>query len=184
MRKMTAPLSAPTPHAPHRLRWWPAGLILTLATTAITIVRWRDDLAFQQRNLTTTGIVLGAVALGARAVEKHFTDDTLRSGPDHSFSLDPLMWRRMVDETRILERTLGTGKKKVEENEREARIVQRRSLRFISDFGVGHIINKEDLVALRPAPSDSLSPFEIDKVIGQRISQNVSKHQVFTWDLI
>ena len=128
--------------------------------------------------------VLGAVALGVRAVEKHFTDDTLRSGPDHSFSLDPLMWRRMVDETRILERTLGTGKKKVEENEREARIVQRRSLRFISDFGVGHIINKEDLVALRPAPSDSLSPFEIDKVIGQRISQNVSKHQVFTWDLI
>jgi len=128
--------------------------------------------------------VLGAVALGARAVEKHFTDDTLRSGPDHSFSLDPFMWRHMVDETRILERTLGTGKKKVEENEREARIVQRRSLRFISDFGVGHIINREDLVALRPAPSDSLSPFEIEKVIGQRISQNVSKHQIFTWDLI
>lgn len=127
--------------------------------------------------------VLGAVALGARAVEKHFTDDTSRSGPDHSFSLDPLMWRRMVDETRILERTLGIGKKKVEDNEREARIVQRRSLRFISDFGEGHIIKREDLVALRPAPSDSLSPFEIEKVIGQRITQNVSKHQVFTWDL-
>lgn len=128
--------------------------------------------------------VLGAVTLGARAVEKHFTDDTTRSGPDHAFSLDPIMWRRMVDETRILERTLGTGKKKVEENEREARIVQRRSLRFVADFESGHVINKEDLVALRPAPLESLSPFEIEKIIGLRISKHVSKHQVFTWDLI
>lgn len=60
---MTALPSAPTTQAPHRLRWWPAGLILALATTAITIVRLRDDLAFQQRNLTTTGIVLGTVVL-------------------------------------------------------------------------------------------------------------------------
>lgn len=60
---MTALPSAPTTQAPHRLRWWPAGLILALATTAITSVRLRDDLAFQQRNLTTTGIVLGTVVL-------------------------------------------------------------------------------------------------------------------------
>ena len=40
--------------------------------------------------------VLGAVALGARVIEKHFTDDTERVGPDHSFSLDPLQWSTMV----------------------------------------------------------------------------------------
>jgi sialic acid synthase SpsE len=33
--------------------------------------------------------VLGAVALGARMVEKHFTDDKSRTGPDHEFSMDP-----------------------------------------------------------------------------------------------
>ena len=37
--------------------------------------------------------VLGAVALGARVVEKHFTDDTSREGPDHGFSMDPNTWR-------------------------------------------------------------------------------------------
>jgi len=40
--------------------------------------------------------VLGAVALGARAIEKHFTDDTNRVGPDHAFSLDPINWKKMV----------------------------------------------------------------------------------------
>ncbi len=48
------------------------------------------------------GTVLGAVALGARIVEKHFTDDTTRSGPDHSFSMTPVNWREMVLRTREL----------------------------------------------------------------------------------
>ncbi len=53
--------------------------------------------------------VLGAVALGARVVEKHFTDDTARVGPDHGFSMDPDTWRAMVDATRLLEAALGSG---------------------------------------------------------------------------
>ena len=35
-------------------------------------------------------------ALGARVVEKHFTDDTQRVGPDHGFSMDPITWRAMI----------------------------------------------------------------------------------------
>ena len=58
--------------------------------------------------------VLGAVALGARVVEKHFTDDTSRVGPDHGFSMDPVTWRAMVDDTRMLEAAPGDGRKKVE----------------------------------------------------------------------
>ena len=44
--------------------------------------------------------VLGAVALGACAIEKHFADDCGRVGPDHPFSMDPKSWREMVDRTR------------------------------------------------------------------------------------
>ena len=57
--------------------------------------------------------VLGAVAMGARVVEKHFTDDNLRTGPDHAFSMNFKTWKAMVDETRILEKTLGDGIKKL-----------------------------------------------------------------------
>ena len=57
--------------------------------------------------------VLGSIALGARAIEKHFTDDTNRDGPDHKFSMDPSTWKEMVDRTRELELALGTEEKDV-----------------------------------------------------------------------
>jgi len=57
--------------------------------------------------------VLGAVSLGARVVEKHFTDDNTRNGPDHKFSMNPITWREMVDEKEKLIQSLGNGKKKL-----------------------------------------------------------------------
>ncbi len=118
--------------------------------------------------------VLGAVSLGARAIEKHFTDDTKREGPDHQFSLDPGMWKKMIEDTRILERCLGNGKKSVEANEKEARIVQRRALRYLRALPKDHVLNKEDFIALRPCPSDGLSPFEIGSLLGKRLIGPVS----------
>lgn len=122
--------------------------------------------------------VLGAVALGARAVEKHFTDDTNRPGPDHSFSLDPITWKKMVEETRILERCLGSGFKKVESNEIEARIVQRRALRFSRDLRAGEEVKSGDLVALRPCPHDGIDPFEKSDYVGKVLINNVEKDQL------
>ena len=55
--------------------------------------------------------VLGAVALGARAIEKHFTDKNSRLGPDHSFSMNKNTWSDMVQATRELESSLGSGVK-------------------------------------------------------------------------
>lgn len=122
--------------------------------------------------------VLGAVALGARAIEKHFTDDTSRVGPDHGFSLDPKTWREMVDATRILERSLGDGVKRVEKNEEEARIVQRRAFRYIKDLESGHLVVESDLIPLRPCPPDGFTPFQLENIIGQKISNKVSQDQL------
>ena len=55
--------------------------------------------------------VLGAITLGARMVEKHFTDNNNREGPDHKFSMNPKSWKDMVDRSRELENSLGSGKK-------------------------------------------------------------------------
>ena len=81
--------------------------------------------------------VLGAVTLGARVIEKHFTDDCSRIGPDHKFSMDPRTWREMIDRTRELELSLGDGVKKVGKNELETVIVQRRSICAASDISHG-----------------------------------------------
>jgi len=117
--------------------------------------------------------VLGAVSLGARAVEKHFTDDVTRKGPDHQFSLNPVMWQRMVEDTRVLERCLGNGLKEVEINEKESRIVQRRAMRFIKALPSNHKISEEDLIALRPCPNDGISPFRLEEILGKRLINSV-----------
>ena len=111
--------------------------------------------------------VLGAVTLGARAIEKHFTDDRSRDGPDHEFSMDPSSWREMVDRTRELELALGDRRKRVMENETETMVLQRRAVRAILDIKAGAIITPEQITMLRPCPPDALPPYRADEVIGR-----------------
>ena len=47
--------------------------------------------------------VLGSIALGARVIEKHFTDKNERIGPDHKFSMNPKTWKEMIKSSRELE---------------------------------------------------------------------------------
>jgi sialic acid synthase SpsE len=113
--------------------------------------------------------VLGAVALGARIIEKHFTDDRKRVGPDHPFSMDPASWREMVDRSRELESALGGGIKRVEENERQTVVVQRRALRLTSDVPAGHVLTRSDLTPLRPCPIEAFAPYHIDMLLGKSL---------------
>lgn len=112
--------------------------------------------------------VLGAVALGARVIEKHFTDDNTRKGPDHKFAMNPITWKDMVDRTRELELSLGDGVKRVEDNEKDTVIIQRRAIRVKCDKSAGDVLCLEDLEYLRPAPIEAYYPYEIDYVVGKR----------------
>jgi N-acetylneuraminate synthase len=128
--------------------------------------------------------VLGAVALGARVVEKHFTDDTSREGPDHPFSLTPRAWQEMVARTRDLERALGSTEKTVTDNERETIIVQRRCLRAALDLKAGTILRREHVEVLRPAPSDAIFPQEIGRILGMRLRADVSAGEHLRWSML
>jgi len=129
--------------------------------------------------------VLGAVALGARVIEKHFTDDNDREGPDHSFSMNPLTWEKMVYETRNLEKALGSPIKIVEDNETNTVVLQRRCIRVSRNLEKGHILRKDDVEALRPAPKGAFLPGQIDEVIGKEIKHDmVAGQHVLLGDLI
>jgi len=117
--------------------------------------------------------VLGAIALGATVIEKHFTDDNRREGPDHKFALNPKSWREMVDRSMELYYALGDGIKRIEENEKETAVVQRRSLRYCKNLKAGHIIKKEDLIALRPVNKNGVAPYEESTVIGKTLIKDV-----------
>ncbi len=129
-------------------------------------------------------IVLGAVTLGARAVEKHFTDDRSRIGPDHAFAMDPDSWREMVDRTRELERALGSPNKFVAENERETVIVQQRCLRAAVDIGAGKALTREMIDVLRPAPLGAIKPYDIQAVLGLKASLEIPRGEAIFWSML
>jgi len=125
--------------------------------------------------------VLGAVALGARVIEKHFTDDNQREGPDHLFAMNPTSWAEMVARTRELEAALGDADKRIVENEKETSVVQRRCLRAARDIKAGEKFTREMIDVLRPATPGAIKPPEIQQVIGCKALVDLPKGTALRW---
>lgn len=125
--------------------------------------------------------VLGAVALGARVIEKHFTDDTKREGPDHKFAMDPITWAEMVENTRRLESALGSSDKVVAGNEMETVVIQRRCLRAARDIKAGEAFTREMIDVLRPATPGAIKPAYIQEVIGLRARMDIPIGKELRW---
>lgn len=125
--------------------------------------------------------VLGSISLGARIIEKHFTDDCSRVGPDHAFSMDPKSWSEMIERSRELENALGNSKKKVELNEIETVVLQRRCIRLLKDMKKGEIIKEDNISFLRPCPENAIPPYEVDKIIGKNIKISMQSGQHLKW---
>jgi sialic acid synthase SpsE len=119
--------------------------------------------------------VLGAVALGARVIEKHFTNSNKNIGPDHDFSMNPKNWREMVEATRNLENSMGKPIKKVEKNEENTVILQRRSIRVNKNKNARSRIAMKDIVFLRPCPKDAIPPYMMKKYINKKIKVKIIK---------
>ncbi|MBM3832068.1 MAG: N-acetylneuraminate synthase [Verrucomicrobia bacterium] len=124
---------------------------------------------------------LGAVALGARVIEKHFTDDTQREGPDHPFSMTPTTWCEMVERTREMEYALGSTEKRIASNEEDTAVIQRRCLRAARNLAEGTVIDRTMIDVLRPAPKDAIFPYEIERIVGLRLRQDVLAGEHFQW---
>jgi N-acetylneuraminate synthase len=125
--------------------------------------------------------VLGAVTLGARVIERHFTDSNDREGPDHKFAMNPENWARMVEETRILERALGSADKFIAGNEQETAVIQRRCLRAARDIKAGEVFTREMIDVLRPAAPGAIKPHEIPDVIGTKALTDLPKGKELRW---
>jgi len=125
--------------------------------------------------------VLGAVALGARVVEKHFTDDNHREGPDHAFAMNPESWAEMVTATRQLERAMGSANKTIAENEYDTVVVQRRCLRAAQDIKAGQTLTREMIDVLRPATPGAIMPYDIEQVVGLTARQDITAGQELRW---
>lgn len=126
-------------------------------------VGWSDHTP----GLTTA---LGAVALGAPVLEKHFTADRTLPGPDHLASLEPTELGDYVSQTKLLARALGDGVKRRMPSEEENATLVRRSWHAARDLPAGTVLTRADLLLLRPEVG--ISP-AID-VGGRRLARSLS----------
>jgi len=94
---------------------------------------------------------VAAVALGACAIEKHFTLDKRLPGPDHAFALSPKELVKMVSAIRKASAMRGAFVKIVADEEKELRDFARRGLQAIKAIAPGDIFKEnENIAILRP----------------------------------
>lgn len=129
-------------------------------------------------------VPLGSIALGACVIEKHFTDDKTREGPDHPFAMDGKEFKDMVTQIRILEKSLGSPVKDLYEEEKETSILQRRCLRAARDLVKGSKITEDMIDVLRPLAKDSLDSKYKAVILGLKLKVDMTKGKPFTWEKV
>jgi N-acetylneuraminate synthase/N,N'-diacetyllegionaminate synthase len=124
-------------------------------------------------------IAVAAAARGAQIIEKHLTLDTSLTGPDHRASLDPAEFAAMVRAIRAVESALGDGVKRPMPSEADSRRVARKSLVAARPLRAGERLAAEDILIKRPGTG--ISPADLDKAVGRRLTRDVAADDVIGW---
>jgi N,N'-diacetyllegionaminate synthase len=123
-------------------------------------------------------VSVGAVALGATVIEKHFTLDRTLPGPDHKASLNPNELRALVHAIRNIDIALGSNTKTPTASEAANRTVARKSIVASCDIQKGDIFSEHNITTKRPGTG--LSPMNWDRVIGSKATRNYSPDEEIT----
>lgn len=110
-------------------------------------------------------VPIAAVALGAKVIEKHFTLDCNLPGPDHRASLEPAVFKTMVDAIRNIEVALGNGIKRPSASEAKNLAIARKSLVASRAIASGELFSAHNLTVKRPGTG--ISPMRWDEVVGR-----------------
>ena len=128
-----------------------------------------------------TAASVAAVALGACAVEKHFTLARADGGPDAAFSLEPAEFKALVDDTRDAWKALGGVNYDLLGSER-GNIQFRRSLYVAADVAAGEILTPANVRSVRPG--NGLPPADYEKVLGRPAARALTRGEPLAWDMV
>lgn len=127
------------------------------------------------------GVALGAVALGATVIEKHFTLRRDDGGVDSSFSMEPNELRELVVESDRVWQSIGSVSYGPTEAEKSS-LVLRRSIYIVEDVSKGDLISDSNVRRIRPGLG--LPPKHLPEIIGRRFSRDLKRGTPLAWDLI
>ena len=126
-------------------------------------------------------VSIAAVVLGACVVEKHFTLSRKLKGPDSKFSLEPDEFKKMVDDIRTVEASLGNIHYGAMPSEESSKVF-RRSLFVTKDVKKGELFTKENIRSIRPGYG--LHTRYLDEIVGGRAKNNIEVGTPLSWNLI
>jgi len=119
---------------------------------------------------------IAAVAMGASVIEKHFTLDKTKDGPDHQASLEPKELKAMVSAIRNIEKALGGNEKKPSPSEGINIDIVRKSIVATKTIKKGELLSNDNISTKRPGTG--LSPMKWDEVIGTVASKNYQSDEL------
>ncbi len=129
---------------------------------------------------TTTNLPsLGAVAIGASIIERHFTDTLEREGPDISCSMDPKSLNELIEDSKILKLARGGEKGPVDE-EKPTIDFAYASVVSLKDISKGEKFTMENIWVKRPGTGEILAA-DFEKVLGQRSKVNIANDSMLRW---
>jgi N-acetylneuraminate synthase len=121
----------------------------------------------------TNHVCLGAVALGARILERHFTDKMNRPGPDIVCSMDPSALKDLICGSRNIFEARGCGKNAVDA-EAPTIAFAFASIVVTSDLPAGGILTQDNIWLRRPGGGD-FNVNDFDRIIGKRLLAPIAK---------
>jgi N-acetylneuraminate synthase/N,N'-diacetyllegionaminate synthase len=127
-------------------------------------------------------VAIAAVALGAQAIEKHFTLDRSMEGPDHQASMEPGDFASMVQAIRRIHLALGDGIKRPAPCEIANIPIARKSLVAARSIAKGTVISRADIIIKRPG--NGIAPGDLEKIVGLRAAADLQPDEVITWDAL
>lgn len=128
-----------------------------------------------------TAAAVGAVALGACLIEKHFVLSRDKGGPDSSFSAEPRELRELVENVRTVEKALGTVRYGATKGE-AANIVFRRSLFTVADIKKGELLTERNVRSIRPG--HGLAPKHLNDVLGRQAARDIPRGSPLSWNMV
>ena len=127
---------------------------------------------------------LGAVALGACVVEKHFTLDRTAPGPDHKSSIEPFELGELVKGCRAVFLASGNSREIFPE-ERQIVAWARASVVSVAPIPDGATITADMVSVKRPSPGEGAIPAKhLDEVIGKVARGDIAKDRQILWSQI
>ncbi|MBU4434809.1 MAG: pseudaminic acid synthase [Alphaproteobacteria bacterium] len=128
-----------------------------------------------------TAASVAAVAVGACAVEKHFTLARADGGPDAAFSLEPTEFKALVDDCKNAWASLGAANYDLLGSER-GNLLFRRSLYVTADVKAGQPLTRANVRSVRPG--NGLPPVALDKVLTGKAARDLTRGEPLDWSMV